>query len=217
MRILIADDHPLFRGGVRNLIQTTDDMEIVGEAATGEEAVDKANALRPDIVLMDIRMPGMNGVEATKKIKETMPQVHVLILTMFKDDQSVFTAMRVGARGYILKDSNEEELLQSIRMVGGGGVVFGSDVASRMMEFFSVAQMAEPIDSIYTGLTVREREILKLIADNATNAEIASKLHISVKTVANYATVLFDKLQVESRKEAGEVARNWKLNSEPFN
>jgi DNA-binding NarL/FixJ family response regulator len=175
-----------------------------------------ANTLNPDVILMDIRMPGMNGVEATKRIKETMPDSHILILTMFKDDRSVFAAMRVGARGYILKDADEEELLQSIRMVAGGRAVFGSDIASRMSDFFSFAQLAEPVDSVYAELTSREKEILKLIAKNATNAEIAGTLHLSIKTVANYATLIFNKLQVADRKEAGELARKWKMDTDMF-
>lgn len=138
MRILLADDHPLFRTGVRNLIQTTDDLEVVGEASTGEEVIKLAADLKPDVIVMDIRMPGINGIEATRIIKEKQRDLKILIVTMLKNDKSVFTAMQMGARGYVLKDAGEMELLQAIRMVGNGGAVFSSDIASRMMDFLTL-------------------------------------------------------------------------------
>lgn len=214
MRILLADDHTLFRVGVRNLIRTVEDMEIAGEASNGDEAVEQARLLKPDVILMDIRMPGMNGLDATKKIKNDLPESNILILTMFKDDQSVFNAMKVGAKGYILKDANEEELLHAIRMVASGGAVFGSDIAARMMEYFSMPMKHEPDDPLYAELTIREKEILTLISKNATNAQIATELHLSVKTVANYVTNILNKLQVMDRQEARKIGLSWKLGGE---
>jgi DNA-binding NarL/FixJ family response regulator len=207
LKILIVDDHPLFRAGVRNLLQTTEDLQIVGEASTGAEALQKATTLQPDLILMDIRMSELNGIEATRLIKEKHPHIHILIMTMFKDDQSVFTAMRAGATGYVLKDADEAELLQSIRMVGGGGAVFSSDIASRMIHYFSSTKPLEPLDSTFSELTGREREILERIAEGDSNAEIAALLHLSVKTVANYVTNILNKLQVVDRNEAKRLLK----------
>ncbi|MBB6693148.1 response regulator transcription factor [Cohnella xylanilytica] len=223
MRIVIAEDHPMFRAGVRGLLATTDDLEVVGEAATGEEAVKLAEELRPALVLMDIRMPGMNGIEATRAIKERLPETEVLVLTMFRDDQSVFTAMRVGAKGYVLKDADEEELLQAIRMVGSGRAVFGTGIAERMMHFFSSHAPESPLsansnaesppaagsgkpgladDPAFAELTRREAEILERIAGGETNAEIADYLGVSAKTVANHVSNILNKLQVLDRHAA---------------
>jgi len=208
MNIVVADDHPLFRSGVRNLLCTTEDLRIVGEASTGEEAIELASRLKPDLILMDIRMPGLNGIEATRLIKEKHPDIQIVILTMFKDDQSVFTAMRVGARGYILKDADEAELLQSIRMVGSGGAVFGSDIASRMIHYFKASTPSEPmLDDTLSELTKREREILELIAEGDSNARIATRLHLSTKTVANYVSTILNKLQVVDRNEAKRLIK----------
>ncbi len=215
MKILIADDHPLFRGGVRNLLNTTDDLQMVGEASTGEEAVEKAAELLPDIILMDIRMPGLNGIEATRLIMEKHPNIHILILTMFKDDKSVFTAMRAGAKGYVLKDADESELLQSIRMVGNGGAVFSSDIASRMIHYFSAPKPSEPLDPAFSELTAREKEILERIAEGESNGEIAARLHLSAKTVANYVTNILNKLQVVDRNEAKKLLKKSREAMEP--
>ncbi|WP_079908577.1 response regulator transcription factor [Paenibacillus sp. 32352] len=207
MRIVIAEDHPLFRSGVRNLLRTTDDLEVIGEASSGEEALELAGQLQPDLILMDIRMPGLNGIEATRLIKERYPAVEVLILTMFRDDQSVFTAMRVGAKGYVLKDADEVELLQSIRMVGSGGAVFSSDIASRMMHYFSQPSAVAVDDPAFAELTRRELEILERIAEGDTNAQIANRLHISNKTVANYVSNILNKLQVTDRNAAKRLVQ----------
>lgn len=150
VRIIIAEDHPMFRSGVRGLLATTDDLEVVGEAADGEAAVRLAGELLPELVLMDIRMPGLNGIEATRRIRERHPLTEVLILSMHSDDQSVFTAMRAGAKGYVLKDADEEELLQSIRMVGSGRAVFGKGIAERMMQYFA-AHAGNAVDSGAAG------------------------------------------------------------------
>ncbi|MDF2962963.1 MAG: LuxR family transcriptional regulator [Paenibacillus sp.] len=207
MNIVIVDDHPLFRNGVRNLLQTTDDLTIVGEASTGEEALELAGSLRPDLMLMDIRMPGLNGIEATRRIKEQFPRIEILILTMFRDDKSVFTAMRAGAKGYVLKDADEVELLQSIRMVGSGGAVFSSDIASRMMHYFSEPKPSHPADPVLSELTKREFEILERISEGESNAEIAGRLHLSAKTVANHVTNILNKLQVADRHEAKRLLK----------
>jgi len=225
VKILIAEDHPMFRSGVRGLLATTDDLEVVGEAANGEEAVRMAGELLPELVLMDIRMPGLNGIEATRQIRERYPQIEVLILSMHSDDQSVFTAMRAGAKGYVLKDADEEELLQSIRMVGHGRAVFGTGIAERMMQYFAARAAAPASDAprttgagagdgadpdwrllaaggAFSGLTRREAEILARIARGDTNAQIAERLFISAKTVANHVSTILSKLQVLDRHEA---------------
>ncbi|MBD0379007.1 response regulator [Paenibacillus sedimenti] len=205
MKILLADDHPLFRGGVRNLIQTTDDLEVIGEASTGEEAIEMAQSLHPDVIVMDIRMPGINGIEATRIIREKLPHMKILIVSMLKNDKSVFMAMQMGARGYVLKDAGEMELLHSIRMVGGGGAVFSSDIAERMMHYFAVPQQPEPRNAALSELTGREMEILELIAGGSTNAQIALRLQLSVKTVANHVTNILNKLEVADRYEAKKL------------
>ncbi len=196
MRILLADDHPLFRNGVRNLIETTDDLEVAGEASSGEEVIKMAAELMPDVIVMDIRMPGMNGIEATRIIKEKQQDIKILIVTMLKNDKSVFTAMQMGARGYVLKDAGEMELLQAIRMVGNGGAVFSSDIASRMMHFFTIPGKKELQNSALSELTSREMEVLELIAEGLTNAQIGAQLHLSTKTVANHISNILNKLQV---------------------
>ncbi|MBO9597156.1 MAG: response regulator transcription factor [Cohnella sp.] len=226
VRIVIAEDHPIFRSGIRGLLATTDDLEVVGEAATGEEALHLAGDLRPDLMLMDIRMPGMNGIEATQAIKERYPAIEVLILTMYRDDQSVFTAMRVGAKGYVLKDADEDELLQAVRMVGSGLAVFSAGIAERMMHYFASQASASAVatdqednetvrDSLrsnpaFDGLTRREADILALIAKGDTNAQIASYLNISIKTVANNVSNILNKLQVIDRHEARKLVQDWK-------
>ncbi|AJY76864.1 response regulator [Paenibacillus beijingensis] len=229
MRIVIAEDHPMFRNGVRSLLATTDDLKIIGEAVNGEEAVKLAGDLLPDLMLMDIRMPGMNGIEATQAIKERFPAIEVLILTMYRDDESVFTAMRVGAKGYVLKDADEEELLQAIRMVGSGRAVFGTGIAERMMHYFASyasAAMASPDSETsaevgigrsglqavpaFAELTRREADILALIASGDTNAQIAAHLHISAKTVANNVSNILNKLQVIDRHEARKLVQQFR-------
>lgn len=212
MRIVLADDHPLFRSGVRNLIHSTGQLEVVGEASNGEEAVRLALELKPDVIVMDIRMPGMNGMEATKAIRERLPEMKILIVTMLKNDLSVFTAMQLGARGYVLKDAGEMELLQSIQVVGNGGAVFSSDIAARMIDYFSLTKYQGKPDSL-GELTAREFEILKLIAEDYSNPQIANRLQLSNKTVANYISNILNKLQVSDRHEA---KRKFNSAQDPF-
>jgi DNA-binding NarL/FixJ family response regulator len=208
MNILLADDHPLFRSGVRNLIHTTDDLRVIGEASNGEEAVRLAVERLPDVVVMDIRMPGMNGIEATQAIREKLPEMKILIVTMLKNDKSVFTAMQMGARGYVLKDAGEMELLQSIRVVGNGGAIFSSDIASRMMDYFTVPRQRDQGHAAFAELTGREIEVLELVTGDFTNAQIATRLRLSAKTVANHISNILNKLQVTDRHEAKNMYRS---------
>ena len=200
IRVLIADDHTLFRSGLRALLNLFPDIQVIGEASTGEETVAKALELQPDIILMDIQMPGVNGIEATRQIVKRSPKTGVIVVTMFEDDSSVFSAMRAGARGYILKDAGEEEVLRAIRGVASGEAIFGPAIARRLVHFFSKPH-AET-DPIFPELTEREREILDLIARGETNAEIVQQLVLSPNTVRNHISNIFAKLQVADRAEA---------------
>jgi len=206
MRVLIADDHPLFRDGIRGLLATQPDMDVVGEAATSEEAVALVEKLEPDLVLMDVKMPTVGGIEATRRILAVRPHVRILVITMFEDDATVFTAMRAGARGYVLKDDDKDEVLGAIRAVGRGGASFGPRIAARLSDFFTTTRPAVPKEA-FPGLTDREREILHLIARGAGNAEIARLLDVSPKTVANYVSNILHKLHSADRSEAVARAR----------
>jgi len=201
VRILIADDHPLVRSGLRALFLTAGDMEVVGEAATGEAAVTLAASLQPDVIVMDLRMPGMNGIEATRRIVQAHPQMRILVVTLFEDDDSVFAALRVGARGYILKDASEDEVLRAIRAVSSGDAIFSATIAQRLLDYFASPRPAQAVLP-FPDLTDREREILTLIAQGRRNAEIAQSLVISMKTVRNYISSIFSKLQVADRAQA---------------
>ena len=201
LRILIADDHLLFRDGLRALLKAAPDTELVGEATTGEEAVALAAELQPDVVLMDIQMPGVNGIEATRRILHDSPRVRVLMITMYEDDTSVFTAMRAGARGYLLKGAKYDEVLRAVRAVGAGEAIFSPAIATRMMDYFAHMRPAA-IPQVFPELSEREREILALIAQGHKNAEIAERLYLSPKTVRNHVTNILDKLQVADRAQA---------------
>jgi len=206
IRVLIADDHTLFRAGMHALLNLFADIRVVGEASTGEEAVAKAEALQPEIILMDIQMPGVNGIEATRRIVRASPAIGIIVVTMFEDDSSVFSAMRAGARGYILKEAGEEEVLRAIHAVAEGEAIFSPAIASRLMRFFSNPSLAA--DPVFPELTDREREILDLIARGETNAEIAQGLVLSPNTVRNHISNIFSKLQVADRAEAIIRARD---------
>jgi len=201
IRILLADDHPFFRDGVRVLLDSVADTEVVGEVGSGQEAIELAAALQPDVILMDINMPGTNGIEATRRILDTSPHVAVLMVTMYEDDDSVFSAIRAGARGYLLKGANQVELLRAIRAVHGGEVIFAAGIARRVMAYFAAPKPAVPWQP-FPDLTDREREILGLIAQGHDNAELVRRLVLSPKTVRNHISNIFSKLQVADRAEA---------------
>jgi DNA-binding NarL/FixJ family response regulator len=206
IHILVADDHLLFRDGLRALIDAAPDCELAGEVSTGEEAVNLAAELQPDVILMDVRMPGLDGIQATRQIVRTSPHIGILVLTMLEDDNSVFTAMRAGARGYLLKGASHDEVLRAIRAVAGGQAIFSPAIAVRMMEFFNTMRPAK-VPEVFPELTNREREVLGLIAQGNNNAEIARELVISPKTVRNHITNILSKLQVADRAEAIIKAR----------
>jgi DNA-binding NarL/FixJ family response regulator len=206
IRILIADDHPLFRGGLRALLDSVADTEVVGEAATGEETVEVALALTPDVVVMDINMPGLNGIDATREILDRSERINVLIMTMHDDDDAVFAAIRAGARGYQLKGAAQDETLRAIRSVANGEAIFGPGIADRLRHFLATPPARDP-NLAFPQLTDRELQILQLLAQHKTNAAIAAELFLSQKTVRNYVSAIFAKLQVADRAEAGLVAR----------
>ena len=200
IRVLIADDHTLFRAGLHALLNLFSDIQVVGEASSGEETIAQAKELQPDIILMDLQLPGANGIEATRHILLNNPNTGVVVVTMFEDDSSIFSAMRAGARGYILKEANEDEVLRAIRAVAQGEAIFGPSIARRMVQFFSVSRL-EP-NVVFPELTEREREILNLIAKGETNAGIVHRLVLSPNTVRNHISNIFSKLQVADRAEA---------------
>lgn len=210
IRILIADDHPVFRYGLRILLQEESQaealFEVIGEATTGQEAIDQVSAQRPDVVLMDLNMPGINGIEATRRILAIAPQTKILVLTMFDDDDSVFAAMRAGARGYILKGSEGDETIRAIHAVSHGEAIFSPTIAQRLMQYFGGPQSVSSTQA-FPQLTEREREVLVLIAQGYTNTAIAQQLVLSPKTVRNHVSVIFSKLQVAGRSEAIILAR----------
>lgn len=214
IRVLIADDHPVFRDGLRSLVERSPDLVLAGEAENGLEAVRLAAATDPTIVLMDLRMPEMSGIEATRRILDADPSVGILILTMSEDDESLFSAMRAGARGYIPKDADSRELLQAIRAAAIGEAIFGASIARRMMEFFGSTHGRRGADP-FPELTEREHEILELVAQGRPNGDIARRLGITDKTVRNHVANVFAKLQVADRAEAIVRAREAGLGNEP--
>ena len=206
IHILIADDHPLFRDGMHGLLDSVADTEVVGEAASGDEAIALAASLQPDVILMDIKMPGINGIQATREIMHTSPRIRILVITMLEDDDSVFAAMRAGACGYLLKGANQAEILRAIRAVANGEAIFGPGIARRLLGFFTASRPSGP-PRIFPELTEREAEVLTLIAQGSSNAEIAEKLTLSLKTVRNHVSNIFGKLQVADRAQAVIRAR----------
>jgi DNA-binding NarL/FixJ family response regulator len=201
IRVLIADDHGVVREGLRAVLGSEPYVEVVGEAATGKEVVEQAAEIRPDVILMDIQMPDVNGIEATRRILKVDPEVGVVVLTMFEDDDSVFSAMRAGARGYVLKGAPPSEILKVLRAVAGGEAYFGPEIARRLMSFFSEPKPFSPED-MFPELSAREREILDLIAQGHSNTKIAGRLFLSPKTVGNHISHIFTKLQVADRAHA---------------
>jgi len=203
LRVLVADDHPVFLAGMRQLLDTQPLMECIGEATTGAQAIELTTALLPDVAVLDLHMPDINGVDAARAISRAAPTVGVLMLTMMDDDESVFAAMRAGARGYLLKGASPPEVVHAIHAVASGAAVFGPSIAHRMLEYFAVPRPAD----VFAELTAREREILALLADGHTNASIAARLYLSPKTVRNHVSNIFAKLQVADRAEAMLRAR----------
>lgn len=210
IRILVVDDHTLFREGLMALLGKVRDMLVVGGAAHGVEAMAQAAALYPDVILMDIQMPTMNGIEATRQILQARPETGIIVLTMVEDDDAVFAALCAGARGYILKGADKAEMLKTIRAVAGGEALFGPAIARRLMNLFQNRNAAAPSAAPalpFPELSEREREILDLIAQGYGNQEIAATLHITVKTVGNHISHIFNKLQVANRTQAIVRAR----------
>jgi DNA-binding NarL/FixJ family response regulator len=214
IRVLIVDDHPVFRFGMNALIEAQADMVVVGEAENGEEAVILAKQLRPDVVLMDITMPGGNGIEATRRITEQTPEVAVLIVTML-DDDTVFAAMQAGARGYLIKGAKGDETLRAIRAEANGEVIFSPGAGHLMTNYFATGVTAPSKNPPFPNLTPRETEILDLVAQGLTNGAIAERLILSPKTVRNHVSNIFGKLQVANRNEAIVKAREAGLGHRP--
>jgi len=210
IKVLIADDHVFYREGVRALLNNTPEITVVGEASNGDEVVAKAAELEPGVILMDLKMPGMNGIEATRKIIGTQSNIGVLVITMFDDDDSVFAALRAGARGYLLKDADKDELVRAIVAVDKGEAIFSPTIAKRMIQYFTASPARQSISKKgdeFSELTEREQEILDLVAQGHNNTVIANKLSLSIKTVQNYVSSILTKLQVADRSQAIVRAR----------
>lgn len=207
IRVVLVDDHPVVRGGLRSLLESLSGYEVVAEAADGATAIKEVQLAQPDVVLMDIRMPAMDGLEATRVISAAVPDAAVLVLTMLDDDDTVFGAMRAGARGYLLKGADQAEIDRAIRAVVAGEAIFSPGVASRVLAHFGAgAAAAAPVP--FPELTAREREVLDLVAAGLRNAAIAERLFLSQKTVANHLSSIFAKLAVDGRAEAIIRARD---------
>jgi DNA-binding NarL/FixJ family response regulator len=198
IRILIADDQAITRNGLHKLLETVAGFEIVGEATNGTEAIEAATNLQPDVILMDLKMPVTHGIEATRQIHRTSPHIAILIVTIFKDDTSVFPAIRAGARGYLLKDTNQTELVRAIQTVAHGGVIFSPGIANRVLHYLSEPPTNLP-SQVFDELTNRERDILELLARGSTNTEIAGQLALSPKTVSNHISNILLKVQATDR------------------
>jgi len=207
LRVVVVDDHTLFREGLSALLSSTPDTEVVGEAGTGTEALVRIDALRPDVVLMDIMMPDMNGIDATRQVHAAHPDVGIIMLTMLEDDDSLFAAMCAGAHGYVLKGADAREVLRTVRAVARGEALFGPAIARRLTSFFRHVDGRGVRLAPFPELTDREREVLDLIAEGSGNQQVARRLHISVKTVSNHVSNIFAKLHVADRAQAIVTAR----------
>jgi DNA-binding NarL/FixJ family response regulator len=206
LRVVVADDHPIFRDGLRMLLTSIPEFEVVGEAANGAEVIQLAASLQPDVIVMDLHMPELNGIEATRRVVEASPHVGVLVLTMYEDHDSVFAAMRAGAKGYLLKGADQAEIVRATHAVGSGEAIFGPAIADRVLRYFSASRGVDP-GLPFPELTDREREVLGLIAQGQSNQSIAQGLVLSHKTVRNHVSNIFAKLQVADRAEAIVRAR----------
>lgn len=204
IRVLIADDHEVVRVGLRSLLDAVDDIQVVGEAASGVEAIERAEALQPDVVVMDVRMPEMGGIEACRAIRSANPNIKVIMLTSYSDDEAVFASLMAGAGGYVLKRIGTTQLVEGIRVVAGGGSMLDPKVTGRVLERLREGDEAE--DETVEVLTDQERRILDLIAQGFTNREIAERLFLSEKTVRNYVSNILGKLQVSNRTQAAAYA-----------
>jgi DNA-binding NarL/FixJ family response regulator len=210
IQVLIADDHVFYREGMRALLGNSPEITVIGEASNGDEVIAQASTLNPQVILMDLKMPGTNGIDATRRIHESNPNIGVLVITMFDDDDSVFAAMRSGARGYILKDADKDELVRAIVAVERGEAIFSPAIAQRMIQYFTTTpgrQSTPKKPDEFDELTERELEILDLIAQGHNNMVIANKLSLSIKTVQNYVYSILTKLQVADRAQAIVRAR----------
>jgi DNA-binding NarL/FixJ family response regulator len=213
LRVVVVDDHPVFREGLCALLDAFAEVEVAGQAANGHEAIEVVGRVRPDVVLMDLQMPGFNGIEATAKIGNEHPGVAVVILTMFDDDDSVFAAMRAGARGYLLKDADAADVLLAVRAAASGEAIFGPAIARRLIRYFSVAE-PQAQSAPLPELTAAERTVLDLIAAGLSNSEIAGRLALSPKTIRNRVSTIFSKLQVRDRAQAIVLGREAGLGRE---
>ena len=216
-RILIVDDHDSFVRGLQALIRSVPNWEMVGRASTGNEAVSMATRLQPDVILMDIKMPDMNGIEATREILSTSPHIGVLILTMFDNDDTVFAALRSGARGYLLKGASKAEITSAIQSVQRGEAIFGAPIAKRVMEHFAGINSATATANSFPELSERERDVLALVARHKSNQEISVELNITNKTVRNHVSNILNKLQVIDRAQAILRAKQAGLGDELMN
>jgi DNA-binding NarL/FixJ family response regulator len=206
MRILLVEDHPMFRDGLARMLESVEEFEVVGEAVTGEEAVQLAQQLKPNIILMDLNLPKMSGIEATKQIIQDQPDTGILVLTMYDDDSSVFAAIRAGARGYLLKEANRNEIIRAIQAVGDGEAIFSPTIARRMMYYFEAKSKQVQVD-VFPQLTEREREVLDHIARGENNAGIATVLGLNQKTIRNHVSNILSKLHASDRAHAIIMAR----------
>lgn len=208
-RVLLADDHPLFRKGLRTLLNSLPETAVVGEATSGASAVEMALALQPDVILMDLQMPEGGGLSAIRRLTGEWPEARILVVTLFEDDESVFAALKAGARGYVLKDADEDDMVRAIQAVATGEAIFSPIIAARLIDYFAVGPTsAHPAHvAAFPDLTEREREVLARIARGRSNAQIADELSISLKTVRNHASNVFSKLQVADRTQAAIRAR----------
>jgi DNA-binding NarL/FixJ family response regulator len=202
--VLIVDDHTLFRKGIRKMLEAEDDIQVIGEAATGQEALEQARLLYPDVILMDIKMPDMDGLQATRMLTREMPHIGIIFCTMFEDDEFIFAGLKAGGRGYILKESDPETMLRAIRAVSKHESLLSPPIARKVLQHFANIPDAgkERNISPWDGLTEREREVLALIGKGSSNKEIATQLSISEKTVKNHVANIFSKLHVCDRTQA---------------